>query len=108
MDPSAVFPTIVGYPKYYSGITGGDKKEFLVGPEAENKGQILKIYYPIKHGEFINWDDMEKIWGHIFTNELRVDPEEKNVLITDSSYKLKHLKFMDYILIIQLYYLYSV
>ena len=89
LDPSAVFPTIVGYPKYYSGMTGGDKKEFWVGPEAVKKGQISKIYYPIEHGEFINWDDIEKIWFHIFINELRVAPEEQNVLITDSSYKPK-------------------
>ena len=91
LDPSAVFPTIVGYPKYYSGITGGNKKEFWVGPEAENKGQISKIYYPIEHGEFINWDDIDKIWGHIFINELKVAPEEQNVLITDSSYKKKKI-----------------
>ena len=32
---------------------------------------------------------MEKIWGHIFTYELIVAPEEQNVLITDSSYKPK-------------------
>ena len=29
---------------------------------------------------------MENVWGHIFTNELRVYPKEHNVLITDSSY----------------------
>ena len=27
---------------------------------------------------------MEKIWGHVFTNELRVAPEEHNVMLTEA------------------------
>lgn len=32
--------------------------------------------YPIEHGVVTNWDDMEKIWHHLYFNELRVVPEE--------------------------------
>ena len=28
---------------------------------------------------------MEKIWGHVFTNELRTDPVEHNVKLTEAS-----------------------
>ena len=28
---------------------------------------------------------MEKIWGHVFTNELRVDPVEHNIMFTEAS-----------------------
>ena len=67
--PRAVFPACVGYPKYASGMVGGDKKEFFVGADAEAKRGVLKLNYPIEHGVVNNWDDMEKIWGHVFTNE---------------------------------------
>ena len=39
----------------------------------------------MKHGVVNNWDDIEKIWGHVFIYELRVAPEEHNVMITDCS-----------------------
>ena len=85
--PKSVFPTIIGYPKYstYNGISR-EKKNFKVGSDAENSKGIHKLNYPIKHDKIENWDDMENVWGHIFTNELRVYPKEHNVLITDSSY----------------------
>ena len=48
--PRAVFPACVGYPKYASGMVGGDKKEFFVGADAEAKRGVLKLNYPIEHG----------------------------------------------------------
>ena len=82
--PSSVFPACVGYPKYNVSMVGNDKQEFLVGEDAEAKRGILKLNYPIEHGVIKNWDDMEKIWGHVFTNELRVDPVEYNVMLTEA------------------------
>ena len=81
--PRSVFPAFVGYRKYASDIT--DKKEFFVGIDAEAKKGILKLNYPIEHGLVNNWDDMEKVWRYVFTNELRVDPVEHNVMITEAS-----------------------
>ena len=87
--PRAVFPSCIGYPKYASGMVGGDKKEFFVGADAEAKRGILKLNYPIDHGVVENWDDMEKIWEYAFTNELRVDPAEHNVMLTEASMNQK-------------------
>lgn len=45
-----------------------------MGDEAQSKRGILSLRYPIAHGIVTNWEDMEKIWHHTFSNELRVDP----------------------------------
>ena len=81
--PRTVFPSYVGYPKYFSDIIGRDKTEYFVGDDAEAKRCVLDLTCPIKRGEIINFEDMEKIWGHVFNNELRENPNEYNVMLTE-------------------------
>ncbi len=78
--PRAVFSSIVGRPRNAS----ADLKDAYVGDEAQSKRDVLALNHPIEQGVVTNWDDMEKIWNHIFFNELRVVPEERPVLLTSA------------------------
>jgi actin len=65
-------------------MLGSEKKDFLVGQEAQKKRGVLVLKYPIEHRIINNWDDMEAIWHQTFFNELRVNPDEHNVLLTEA------------------------
>jgi len=82
--PRAVFPGIVGRPKNPGIMVGAEQKDYFVGQQAEEKRGILILKYPIEHGIVEDWEDMEKIWDHTFTNELRVVPSEHNVMLTEA------------------------
>merc|ERR1719447_2384089 len=82
--PRAVFPSIVGRSKFDQLMVGMAHKDAYVGDEAMSKRGVLKLGYPIAHGIVTSWDDMEKIWHHTFTNELRIQPEEHSVLLTEA------------------------
>lgn len=61
-----------------------DHKDSYVGSDAQSKRDVLSVKYPIKHGVVTNWDDMEKIWDHVFYSELKVDPKNRPVLLTEA------------------------
>nr|AAK98785.1 actin I [Stylonychia pustulata] len=82
--PRAVFPSIIGRPKNVSALIGVDSASEYLGDEAQQKRGVLKIFYPIEHGIVKDWDDMEKIWNHTFYVELRVQPDEHPILLTEA------------------------
>jgi len=52
----------------------------------------IKLEYPIHRGNVVNWEDMETIWNHTFSKELRIDPKEYNILMTEATASPKPTK----------------
>ncbi|XP_060708371.1 actin-like isoform X2 [Hemiscyllium ocellatum] len=82
--PSSVITSIVGRPKAKATMLGAGHKEYYVGEEAQVKRGILSLKYPIKHGIVVCWEDMEKIWKHVYDCELRLKSHERPVLLTEA------------------------
>ena len=83
--PKTVYPSCVGYPSCsggmeYTVLDNKREKQICVGYESEVS---LKLNYPIENGLPNNWDDLEKIWRDIFTHQLRIAPEEHNVMLSE-------------------------
>ena len=59
-------------------------RDSYIGNDAQAQRDILSLRYPMEHGIITNWDDMEKIWKHVFDQELQVSPEQQPVLLTEA------------------------
>jgi actin-related protein len=81
--PSVKFPSIVGYPRGAS-MGGVETKSEYIGDEAQKMRGVLNLKFPIDSGIVTSWEDMEKVWEYCFANELRVDPSEHKVLLTEA------------------------
>ena len=82
--PSVKFPSSVGVPRSDKQMIGVDSKSEYVGDEAQKMRGVLKLSYPIESGIVTSWDLMEKVWEYCFSNELRVDPSEHKVMLTEA------------------------
>ena len=78
--PIAIFPSVVEYHKISSNsIMFGYKDKFgRVGDEVFCKIGTTWAKFPIERGTVVDWEGMEKVWYHIFHNELRTDPDLPN------------------------------
>eukprot|EP00164_Ancoracysta_twista_P011629 GFYU01017998.1.p1 GENE.GFYU01017998.1~~GFYU01017998.1.p1 ORF type:complete len:380 (-),score=106.84 GFYU01017998.1:154-1293(-) len=82
--PKAVFPAFVGRPKHTKVMVGAVEGNSFVGSKAEDLRGILTCNYPVEHGIVTNWADMELIWTHVYSNELKIQSEEHPVLLTEA------------------------
>eukprot|EP00274_Cyanoptyche_gloeocystis_P005801 CAMPEP_0196658520 /NCGR_PEP_ID=MMETSP1086-20130531/30109_1 /TAXON_ID=77921 /ORGANISM="Cyanoptyche gloeocystis , Strain SAG4.97" /LENGTH=381 /DNA_ID=CAMNT_0041992139 /DNA_START=96 /DNA_END=1241 /DNA_ORIENTATION=+ len=82
--PKCCFPSYVGRPKHVKVMAGAIEGDTFIGSKAEELRGILQLKYPIEHGIVKDWGDMEKIWSHVYTNELKIQSEEHPVLLTEA------------------------
>ena len=87
-SPRVVFPTIVGRWKrkdLAKTLPGSlDMKDAYVGNEAASRRGVLAVKYPMESGIITNWEDMTVLWKHTFENELRVNPKDHPILMTEA------------------------
>ncbi|KAI9657623.1 MAG: Actin-like protein [Bathelium mastoideum] len=81
--PKATFPSFVGRPKHLRVLAGALEGDVFIGPRAQELRGLLKIRYPLEHGIVTEWDDMERIWQYVYSEELKTLSEEHPVLLTE-------------------------
>ncbi|KAG4304434.1 hypothetical protein PORY_002144 [Pneumocystis oryctolagi] len=83
-QPKCFFPSYVGRPKHIRIMAGAIEGDVFIGNRSQELRGLLKIKYPIEHGIVVDWDDMERIWQFIYTEELKTVSEEHPVLLTEA------------------------
>ncbi|KAG0764747.1 hypothetical protein G6F57_007877 [Rhizopus arrhizus] len=83
-QPKCFFPSMVGRPKHVRIMAGAVEGDNFIGRKAQELRGLLKIRYPIEHGIVTDWEDMERIWQYIYTDELKTLSEEHPVLLTEA------------------------
>ncbi|KAJ5079937.1 actin cytoskeletal 2a [Anaeramoeba ignava] len=80
--PRSIFRTIV-LPEYkYS-----TQPQNFIGDSTLNKmNQNILVSPMIENGEILDWDQMQAIWNHIFSYELRVDPTQRPICISQQPF----------------------
>ena len=90
----------MGRPKHTKVMVGAVEGDQFIGNRAEEfKGihfstlcfysplthyiGLLKLQHPMEHGVVTNWNDMEHIWTHLYS-ELKIQAEEHPVLLTEA------------------------
>lgn len=66
----------VGRPKHVRIMAGAIEGDYFIGRRAEELRGLLKIKYPLEHGIVTDWDDMERIWQYVYSEELKTLSEE--------------------------------
>ena len=78
--PKCYFPSFVGRPKHLRVLAGALEGDVFIGQKAQELRGLLKIRYPLEHGIVTDWDDMERIWQFVYTEELKTLSEEVRIM----------------------------
>ncbi|XP_022833914.1 actin-85C-like [Spodoptera litura] len=80
--PVSIFRNTVGRPKYLNGSYGKTPYEVYIGDAAVERSDELDLNYPVCRGKIVHWDNMERVWHHVFYRELKAAPEDRAVLLS--------------------------
>ncbi|KAJ3015370.1 UNVERIFIED_CONTAM: hypothetical protein HDU68_012759 [Siphonaria sp. JEL0065] len=83
-SPKCFFNAAVGRPKHTRIMAGAVEGDTFIGSRAQELRGLLRIKYPMEHGIVTDWADMEKLWHHVYTEELKTLSEEHPVLLTEA------------------------
>ena len=86
-SPSVIMSSIVARPRVAPGQP--PSTDVFVGANVFSQSVTLTLKCPIEDRVIKNFDDMSRIWRSIFVDELRIQPEEHPVLMTESPQKDK-------------------
>ena len=81
--PCVAFPTIVGRPMLGRTQSTSLAIGVIVGEEACEARETHRLRYPVEHGLPTHWDDLEHVWRHLFFDRLRVQPDQRPVLLSE-------------------------
>eukprot|EP00124_Ichthyophonus_hoferi_P002056 Ihof_evm9s127 gene=Ihof_evmTU9s127 len=82
--PKCIIPNMVGRPKHTRVMAGGVEGEHFMGPKLQEFRGLLKLNYPMEHGVVENWNDMERLWQYMYSEELHIHHEDHPVLLTEA------------------------
>jgi actin len=82
--PRSEVQSVIGRFEYPLAFSGGFSQDTDIGSNAFTKSNMVVVRHPIERGVVTNWDDAEKLWHHIFYNQLGVDLSEHAILIGES------------------------
>ena len=57
----------------------------MCGSEAAAARSMLDISYPVVNGIIRNWEDMNYLWDYTFNDELKIDPTQYKILLTEAA-----------------------
>ena len=72
---SLSMPRSVGRVKHQRAMPGALEGNNFVGQKAQSLRGLLRIKYPMEHGIVTDWNDMELIYNHVYS-ELNTHSEE--------------------------------
>jgi len=67
-------------------MAGAIQGDYFVGKQADDIRGLLTLRYPMNRGIVEDWNEMERIFDHVYEFELEVEPSEHAVLITECAH----------------------